>query len=166
MGSSIWAVVETKYREEQATSLRVSRQGFSTYYPRFRTRRTAQGVRAVQPLFDRIFFVKIQRDKSLDPIVSTRGVARLLMVGDCLGKVRDADIQDIRSRENALGYVVVQGEEPPGFDLRQSVAWLSDGMKVPGIYLGGTSASRAKVLFAMMGREMAIEVQKRDLVSA
>lgn len=160
-----WAVVETKYREECATAQRAIRQGFTVYHPQYRLRRNIQGTRRVLSLFDRMFFVLLSK-KSLQPIFNTRGVQRILTVGDCMGRVADSEIQRFRDLECPLGYVIVKGEEPPAYDLRSAVKFRHSGMELEGKYLGRLSAKLAKVSFVMMGQEVSVEVQSRDLVAA
>jgi hypothetical protein len=154
-------VAETRQRSEGVVSRRIAALGFPVAHFLYRAPRTIKGERKVSPLFEK--YVLFQTKRGLDParVFSVRGVMNVLN-----GLVRDSIVQEIRSRENAMGYVVVSEEEPPVFDLRQNVVWKGDGVAINGIYLGSTSRQRSQVLLAMMGKELSIEVQTRELAAA
>lgn len=105
-----WYVVYTHPREEKLAVENLERQGFSTYWPRFRKQVThARKVHeAVASLFPRYMFVRF--DKTVPgwrTIASTRGVVGLVKNGNEPIGVPERMIGDIRAREDGDGFVVL-----------------------------------------------------------
>lgn len=105
-----WYVVYTHPREEKLAVAHLARQGFATYWPRFRKQVThARKVQdVVASLFPRYMFVRF--DKAAPGwrvIASTRGIVGLVKNGtDPIG-VPERLIGDIRAREDEEGFVVL-----------------------------------------------------------
>ena len=108
--TSRWYVVHTQPNGESRAVANLLRQGFPAYLPRYqRSRSHARRTESViRPLFPRYLFVKL--DTAQDrwrAINSTFGVSHLVTVGDEPVPVPNGTIDEIRSREDDNGCVVL-----------------------------------------------------------
>jgi transcriptional antiterminator RfaH len=104
-----WYVIHCKPRQEGRALENLVRQGFVCFLPKLSVRRPRNGrdVMVEESLFPGYLFINL--DASQDnwaPIRSTRGVGRILRVGDRPLPVSDAIIESIRRR------VAAQSPEP------------------------------------------------------
>ena len=86
--------------------------------------------------------------------------------GDPLGRVQDHEIEHLRSLEDNLGYVSLEGDEPPAFAFGESVLALSGMFKdQTGEYRGldWDNPRRARVAFEILSRVQEISVPRFDL---
>jgi transcriptional antiterminator RfaH len=105
-----WYVVHTHPREEDLAAEHLRRQEFDAYLPRYLKRRShARRVEMLPaPLFPRYLFVSFDIVAAeWRTIRSTRGVIDILRNGNDPIAVSDKIVADIRSREDAGGYVTL-----------------------------------------------------------
>ena len=107
-----WFVAHTHPRAEAKATWHLARQGFDIYFPRYlKRRRHARKIETVvAPLFPRYLFVAV--DMAIQPwrsIYSTVGIARLVCNGDKPAAVPDGIVEALKSREDADGFVKLDG---------------------------------------------------------
>lgn len=155
-----WTVVHTHARAENLAAQHLRRQGYEVYLPRYLKRRKhARKVEMVSAaFFPRYLFVAIDEESAAwRPIRSTVGVAGLITRDERPVRVPDAVVGELRSREDAAGFVV---EEPqPTFALGEKVLIL-DGpfADVCGLFNGLTDDRRVVLLLNLLGRNVKIRV--------
>ena len=163
-----WIVVETHHSQEWAVKSILAELGLDPYLPLYRAARDTRGERKPLPLFPGYLFAK-HTSSSWRAACSVRGVRQVLMSGpQSPSQVHESVIAErIRAHEDELGYVRVEGEEPPAYSLHDAVT-ATRGMfaKQTGTFTGRTSASRCRVLFSILGRNVESEMLLRDLVPA
>lgn len=156
----IWYAVYTHPREEHIADENLCRQGFTTYWPRYRRRVShARKVRDVMmSLFPRYLFV------AFDPatigwrsIRSTRGVVDLIRNGHEPIPVGTRLIEDMRQREDANGCIVLgrQVELAKG----QPITIRGDAFKGHElIFESMKDNDRVIALLSLLGREFRVEL--------
>ena len=160
-----WTIVETKRASALEAARHCKNQGFEYYHPLYREGRVG-GVRKILPLFPNYLFVRVA-PVGWQRLCSTRGIAKVMTCGDNILHVRDSEVDHIRSREDEMGYVRVDTEEPPAFSPDQKVVGirgLFEGQD--GIYQGMSERNRVRVMFRIFEREVVAEVSAWDLRAA
>lgn len=129
-------------------------QGFSVYDPKF-SERVRGGWRRVQLFVNYLFLSGLSgRERS---VLGTKGVLRLLP-----GFLPTRFVDDLRSRENEHGVVVVARRER--FEPGATVTYRP--LSAPVVYLGQSARDRAIVMLSLLGTSREIEVSEAELVAA
>lgn len=161
-----WYVVHTQPNAEIRALGHLLRQGFEPYLPRFTaSRRHARKVEVVvRALFPRYLFVRLDLAKERwRAILSTVGVAGLVMGGDRPAAVPAGVIEEIRAREDEAGMVrVAPAGLRQGQKVRVTAGPLAD---FDGVFDGLDDRQRVIVLLNLMGRNIRVPLNA-DLVSA
>ncbi|MBE0613470.1 MAG: transcription/translation regulatory transformer protein RfaH [Burkholderiales bacterium] len=103
-GIERWYAVCCKPRQEMVAEENLLRQGFQVYLPRIRIRlrRRGQWIDAVEVLFPRYIFIRVDTLKrSTATVRSTRGAVGLVRFGGQPAVVPDAIMDALREREDA-----------------------------------------------------------------
>lgn len=159
-----WYLVYSKPRQEEVASRNLRQQGFDTYLPLVRTtrRRAGRRITAVEALFPRYLFVKL--DPALDnwsPIRSTIGVTSLVRFGNEPAEVPESLLEFLRRREDDSGMQVVDtGKLDPGQPVRVEEGPLAG---YEGIFLARSGRDRVVVLLDILGRKARLELDARAL---
>jgi transcriptional antiterminator RfaH len=155
-----WYVVYTHPREEQVAEENLARQGYVTYWPRYRRRvshaRKVQEVRS--SLFPRYLFA------AFDPVTtgwrairSTRGVIDIIRNGHEPTEVPASLIEQIRRREDEAGCVVLGRQV--ALIKGQRIALKGDAFKGHElIFETMKDSERVVALLSMLGREFKVEI--------
>ena len=155
-----WYVVYTHPREEKLAVEHLERQGFRTYWPRFRKQvshaRKVQTV--VASLFPRYLFVCF--DKAAHgwrAISSTRGVAGLVKNGSDPIAMPERMIGELRGREDGEGFIVLgrQISLEKGCRIQIKGSAFAD---CEVFFEEQRDADRVVALLRMLGREVAVQV--------
>lgn len=160
--ATYWSVLGTRLGQERRAAHHIERQGFEFYLPEFITLTRAQ-VRRRSLLFPGYIFVKIKSGWSV--LASTRGISRMFMCGDTPARMRRSDIEVLKLREDADGFVCLStpvelgervkiGEAGGGFD---GLVGVVDGFKPDG---------RVSVLLNLLGRAVRGEFDEAALIQA
>lgn len=164
-----WTLIETHQTSSADAVKHLAQQSRIFYRPLYRPARAdSKGVRVSQSLFQGYMFVQVTRE-DWSPVRNTRGVKRLHMSGDYPCVILDADIEYIRGREDEMGYFVPEHEEPPVFQLDETVRGIRGLFEDKvGIYkgLGNSKRDSRRVLFDILGRSVQFEVNVYDLATA
>ena len=163
-----WYVAHTQPNAESNAVTHLSRQGFTTYLPRYlKRRRHARRIEIVSaPLFPRYLFVEIdvavQRWRS---IYSTIGVSQLVCTGDTPTPVSDQIISLLKGRENENG--LIELERRPKFKVGDEVRVL-DGVFSDcfGLYDGMSDRDRVTILIDLLGRKVRVQVDAEVVAAA
>jgi transcriptional antiterminator RfaH len=163
-----WYVVHTQPNGEGRAVANLLRQGFSAYLPRYRRNRShARRIESVvRPLFPRYLFVKL--DTAHDrwrAINSTFGVSHLVTVGDEPIAVPEGTIDEIRSREDNSGCVVLglpQGLVPGGR------VQITEGLLAEheGVIDRVAGERRVAILLDLLGRQVRVFVPAAAVTAA
>lgn len=158
-----WAVVETKHREERRAVCHLERQEFHVYFPLMLVETVSRGTlrRGLHPLFPGYLFVRV-RDQWRS-ITGTRGVSRVVMQGEQPGRVAAAEIEYLRSLENERGEIVLPPAHSVGDPIRVTTG-AYEGFRA--IVKSNEPAGRVAVLLHMLGREVRVVFDGKDVASA
>jgi len=162
--SQNWFAVYTKPRQEHIALLNLERQSFECYLPMaenpYRSRRVRNQKR-LEPLFPRYLFLNAApKLQSLANVRSTRGVVGLVRAGVELIKIPASIIAGLKTRMHpATGLISL---EPIALANGDKVR-VFDGpfAALEGIFKGQRGRTRSLLLFEILGRETAVEIDSR-----
>jgi transcriptional antiterminator RfaH len=149
---SYWTVAQTESQRERVAADHLERSGFEVYLPRIKNRK-----KKVEPLFPCYLFVRIELH--WHTINATIGVLRVLTVCDHPAILPDKVLEEIRARENPHGFVRLP-KARPGKQVRILRGSFADHV---GIYEGASGKDRERVLLALLGRMVPVDVLPGDL---
>jgi hypothetical protein len=171
-GKSHWTVLETKSASSAEAVRHVSQQGFEYYHPKFREparRKDGAGVRRIRALFPNYLFVLVDPRGEWRCLCSTRGVARVFLCSGEPAMISNVYIEYLRDREDELGYVVpdhvVDHAATPVFSVDDLVTVRSTSTIAVFKGLGSRSNTR-RIVYALFGRELELDVSVYDLAAA
>lgn len=151
-----WYVVNTNVNKEQLAEKHLNRQGFITYFPKYKKiiSHARKVTTVIQPLFPRYIFVKIDlHSQRWASINYTYGINRLVSMNNIPVKVSKEVISDIKLQEDNDGLMNIsyaqtfkEGDEVKIYD------GIFSG--VTGLFLGLTDNDRVKVLLNLLGKEI------------
>jgi transcriptional antiterminator RfaH len=140
--------------------LNFKKQNFESYYPKYKKiTKHARKVRTViKPLFPGYLFVSLDVEKqSWSKINSTFGVKKIITMGSKPVSFSEKIIQDLKSREDINGITDIITDVP--YEKGDKIL-INDGPlqgKV-GVFDGLSDDKRIKVLFEILGRNVALSV--------
>lgn len=158
-----WAVVMTQPNAERKAVLNLQRQGFETYFPRFREKIVVNGKPSIKigALFARYVFVFIE--STWRSILGTFGVTGIIRNGESPVVLDRAVIDELKAREDSTGFV----------DLTTKVQFkrIGEAVKVntgpfsgqQGIYQGQSAKDREIVLLDLLGRKVKVELDREQI---
>jgi transcriptional antiterminator RfaH len=155
-----WIVVRSHPQRENFAAECVSQQGYAVFLPRVLEYSGRGGHRfaLAKPLFPSYLFVGIE--SRWRPLLSTFGVAAVIMAGESPGIVPPSAIEQLRSRLDMDGFVRLPKRQ------RGDRVQITRGpfAKHTVLYLGMTR-DRVRVLLGMMGAQTSVLIHERDLAS-
>lgn len=163
--ASRWYVVHTQPHSETRAVQHLRQQGFEAYCPCYqRRRRHARRVDTVSaPLFPRYIFVSL--NLALDrwrAVQSTIGVISLVCRGDEPASIPDAAIAEIKLRENAEGFVIVNFAS--SFARGDKVRVMDGAFSTyDGIFEEMTDQNRVHILLDLLGRKVRVMLEPERL---
>jgi transcriptional antiterminator RfaH len=154
-----WIVVRSHPQRENFAAESVSQQGYAVFLPRVLEYSGRGGHRfaLAKPLFRSYLFVGIE--SRWRPLLSTFGVAAVIMAGESPGIVPPAVIEQLRSRLDIDGLVRLPKRQ------RGDRVEIVRGpfARHTGLYLGMSARDRVRVLLGVMGAQTSVLVHERDL---
>ena len=164
-GTDCWYCVFCKPRQEAVAEENLQRQGFHVYLPRIRIRHRRGGrwVSAVEALFPRYLFIRIDPlRRSTATVHSTRGVASLVRFGPGPAVVPDAVMDALLRHEDPVSGLHKGSSICVGDPVK-----LVDGplAGVQGILAEEEGDKRVTVLLELLGKTNKISVT-RDWISS
>jgi transcriptional antiterminator RfaH len=159
-----WYLIHTKPRQEKCALQNLEQQGYQCYMPLLPKEKLRQGAVALtdEPLFPRYLFINLAQDfmaKSWSPILSTKGVSRLVRFGTDPARVDDALIEHLRSHE-----VRVLDEPERLFKPGERVL-LTEGpfAGIEGIYQMADGDQRVIILIQLMSQPVITKISPNTL---
>jgi transcriptional antiterminator RfaH len=163
-----WYVVETHPHAEIKAAAHLHRQGFETYLPRYKKRRShARRVEIVAaPLFPRYLFVAVDMaTQRWRAIQSTFGVARLISHGDMPAPIQDLVIDGLRRREDEAGLVRI--DTRPAFLPGENIRVLDGAFEAClGLFECVADRDRVAILLEFLGRKVRIVLATASVAAA
>jgi transcription elongation factor/antiterminator RfaH len=158
---SYWSVAVTKPSGENRASLNLTRQGYLSYLPKYLSR-VGKEIK-VKILFPRYIFVLIE--SQWHTINSTFGVSRLILNNESKPAiVQDRIIDDLKMKENDQGFISLP--EPPKFSRGENVRVVNGSfVGYSGLYDGMRDRERARILINLLGQQVRVELDEKDLAS-
>ena len=165
-GIERWYAVCCKPRQEAVAEENLLRQGFHVHLPRIRIRqrRRGQWTDAVEVLFPRYIFIRVDPLlRSTACVRSTRGVVGMVRFGGQAAVVPDAVMDALRQREDAVSGL--HQDERPLFNAGEAIK-LMDGplAGMEGVFTQQDGDKRVIVLLELLGKANKISVS-RDWVA-
>lgn len=163
-GCGVWSVAFSHPQQEQKAVNNVTQLGLEIFFPRIQTRKSFRGKRQwiEEPLFPRYFFVSLV--DQWHSLLSTVGVAGVIMTNGKPARVPEKIVDDIRLRCNRDGvYVPYRFRFQVGQRVRVERGALKGHF---GIYRGMRSEDRADVLIQMLGTVVHASFLEGDLIEA
>lgn len=155
-----WHAVFCKPRQDERTELNLRNQGFETFRPKVRERRTHNGHRRVQiaSMFPRYLFVQLAAGgQDWGPIRSTRGAVGLVRQGQQAAVVPAEVIHELRRRCNEHDII----EQAGILDYRpDEPVEIIDGPCAGhrALFQARTGAERVAVLLTILNHQRRVEV--------
>jgi len=149
--ASYWTTAATKFGEEQRAAHHVERQGFEFYLPK-----TIEGLGARLKrdyLFPGYIFIKVSQGWHC--LMHTRGIRRMFFCGESPTRMASSDIDLIRRRESADGFIRLK----PPVMVGSKVTMKSGSFRnLVGNVESMTARDRCTVLLSIMERTVAVDV--------
>lgn len=164
---SAWYVVYTQPQSERRALHHLGRQGYESYFPRYRkTRRHARREQEVDaPLFPRYLFVRLELNSDKwQAINHTRGVNRLIGLNGEPTPLPEGTIEEIKARQDETGMI-----EMPLLELEKGRPYrIRSGPfeDLIGIFEEMIDKNRVVLLLNLLGREIKINAPARALIPA
>jgi transcriptional antiterminator RfaH len=155
-----WFVVYTQPRNEDLATEHLQRQGFDVYFPRYRKSRShaRRHDTVSSPLFPRYVFVAFDvMSAAWRSIRSTRGVIDLVRHGIDPVPVPEGTIEEIKSREDGGGYVIL-GKH---LHLSRGDRFLIDSgpfVSLEAVFESRKDQARVIALLSLLGRKVPVEL--------
>jgi transcriptional antiterminator RfaH len=163
-----WYVVETKPHAETKAATQLCRQGFETYLPRYKKRRShARRIEIVAaPLFPRYLFVAIDMaTQRWRAIQSTFGVTGLVSHGNTPAPIADRVIDVLRRREDEAGMIRIDSR--PAFAPGDNIRVLDGAFEAClGLFEGVADCERVAILLDFLGRKVRIVLDAASVAAA
>lgn len=161
-GIERWYAVCCKPRQEAVAEENLLRQGFQVYLPRIRLRqrRRGQWIDAVEVLFPRYIFIRVDTlRRSTAAVRSTRGAIGLVRFGGQPAVVLDAVMNALRLREDAVSGL--HEDKRPLFNAGETVK-LVDGplAGMEGVFTEQDGDKRVIVLLELLGKANKVTVSR------
>lgn len=167
-GVERWYAVCCKPRQEAVAEENLLRQGFHIYLPRIRIRqrRRGQWLDAVEVLFPRYIFIRVDPlRRSTATVRSTRGAVGLVRFGGRPAVVPDAVMEALLKREDAASGL--HQDNRPQFHAGDAVK-LVDGplTGVEAVFTQSDGDKRVVVLLELLGKANRVKVDRDWVVRA
>lgn len=161
-----WYAIHTKPRQEERAELNLGTlKNVETFSPKVRERRldpvSRQPVQLIKPLFPSYIFARFHVDTMLHKVWFTRGVDKVVKVGEKPAIVADEIIELVRSRIESDGYVNTEKEITFGDKVRINGGPLKNFVGV--FERNASAAKRIQLLLSVVNYQCRIEIDK-DLI--
>jgi len=157
-----WYVALTKPRQEETAKFYLSNKGVDVFYPKlFIPLRNTFG-RPVVPLFPNYIFVHIDvASTDYFQVVWCRGVKKLVNFGERPWPVEDSVIDFLREQADPRGLIVAKSVLKVGDEVQITKGPFEGLIGV--IQEPPDAKSRVKVLMAILGRQVQVEVPANNI---
>jgi transcriptional antiterminator RfaH len=160
--SDCWYAVCCKPRQEAVAEENLLRQQFEVYLPRIRTRqrRRGQWIDAVEVLFPRYLFIRIDPlQRSAAPVRSTRGVVGLVRFAGQPAVVPDPVIATLMQREDPVSGL--HNDTRPLIRAGESIRLVDGPLSgMEGVFTQEDGETRVIVLLELLGKANKVTVSR------
>ena len=157
-----WVVVKTHPSREHFAAECIARQGYGVFLPRVLVHvgHGSHRYALAKPLFPSYLFAAFEA--RWRPLLSTFGVAAVLMAGEAPGIVPIGVIDQLRSRLDKDGFVVLPRRR------RGDQVRIARGpfARHSGVVQGMPGRDRVRVLLSVLGGQTSVLIAEHDLASA
>ena len=157
-----WYAVCCKPRQEAIAEENLQRQGFHVYLPRIRMRqrRRKQWLDAVEVLFPRYVFIRVDASRqSMATVRSTRGAVGLVRFGGQPAMVPDAVMEALKQREDAQSGL--HEDKRPLFNAGDMVKLVDGPLSgMEAIFTEQDGEKRVIVLLELLGKANKVTVSR------
>ena len=161
-GADNWYAVCCKPRQETVAEENLLRQGFRVYLPRIRIRqrRRGQWLDAVEVLFPRYIFIRLDpQRRSIAPVRSTRGVVGLVRFGGQPAVVPDAVMDALLQRADAASGL--HPDKRPLFSAGEPIKLVDGPLSgMEGVFTQMDGDKRVIVLLELLGKANKVTVSR------
>jgi transcriptional antiterminator RfaH len=161
-GTERWYAVCCKPRQEAVAEENLLRQGFQVYLPRIRIRhrRRGQWLDAIEVLFPRYVFIRVDPlCRSTATVRSTRGAVGLVRFGGQPAVGPDAIMDALQQREDSASGL--HQDKRPLFSAGESVKIVDGPLAgIEGIFTQQDGEKRVIVLLELLGKTNQIRVDR------
>lgn len=155
-----WSVAQTESQREHVAAQFLKQADFEIYLPKIQVRHGSR--ERVAPLFPGYLFVEINAGQ-WSSVRWTIGVLNLLTTNGEPARVAGSVMEAIRQREGDNGLIKLP--KPRGLARGDRVRVLRGSFEGRlGIYHGLSGAQRCRILLELLGREVPVVMQTRDVV--
>lgn len=159
MAGSGWVVIMTKPKMETEAKVHLERQGFVVYLPIWiDLKRRSDGWKKVQsPMFPGYLFAKIvNKEQSISPIRSTRGVSQLVCFGTEPARASDSLVQEVRRLETVRN---ADGDQLKPFKPGDEVSIIAGPFKGISAEVLSSDQQRVILLMQVLGKNQQLEFE-------
>ncbi len=156
-----WFAIRSKPRKEFYAKENLERQGHVVYLPVVRKRVThARKQRVVsRPFFSGYLFARLNpASTNWTAVNSTYGVAGVVRFGDQYPEVPHELIEQLRSKEDETGHIILPEELASPFTKGARVAVKIGEADIEGIFFGLSGEDRARILIELLKKRWVAEV--------
>ena len=157
-----WYAVCCKPRQEAVAEENLLRQGFRVHLPRIRIRqrRRRQWIDAIEVLFPRYIFIRVDPlQRSMATVRSTRGVVGLVRFGGQPAVVPDAVMEALRQREDADSGL--HQDNRPLFSAGEAIKLVDGPLSgMAGVFTQQAGDKRVIVLLELLGKANKVTVSR------
>ena len=161
-GIERWYAVCCKPRQEAVAEENLLRQDFQVYLPRIRIRQRRRGhwIDAVEVLFPRYIFIRVDPERrSTATVRSTRGVVGLVRFGGQPAVVPDAVMDSLRQREDAASGM--HQDNRPLFSAGETVKLVEGPLAgMEGVFTEQDGDKRVILLLELLGKANRVTVSR------
>ncbi len=162
-----WYVLQTKARHEGIAEWNLGNQAFTTFLPMLRVQRHLRGrLQSVcEPLFPGYLFIELDLERqNTAPIRSTRGVIRLVRLGDTLQPFPESLLQALMQAQTVSGDAIDPAKLFQSGDEVRLINGPMAGMKA--IFKARNSRERVILLLNILGSETPVSVSPHHIAKA
>jgi transcriptional antiterminator RfaH len=159
-GSLHWFVIHTKARDEHRVKSHFEGMGIETLLPLYKNHRSLRErmCPVVNPLFPNYVFARLNLEQHYYKVKWTRGVNRILGVGNEPTPISDIMIQTLRERMDEDDTVHLLDDLKEGNLVQITSGLLKDFV---GVFQKGLSSGvRVRILLNLIGKELPVQIYR------
>jgi transcriptional antiterminator RfaH len=162
----LWYVIQTKPGNEHRAEINLSNQGIETFLPLYKSHQYYQGgmLQKIKPLFPNYLFARLDLDLHHYEVKWTRGVSKILSLGNGPIPISEKVIKTIKNRMGKDNLIKLEEEWKEG-DIVQIASGHFKGLM--GVFQQRMSdKGRVRILLSMLGVDLTVHVSKWEIRKA
>jgi len=159
-GQRLWYVIQTKPVGEHRVQIHLINQGIEVFLPFLKAYeyRSGKMVPRIKPLFPNYLFARLDLQYHYYKVKWTRGVSKILGIGDGPIPISEIVVQTIKNRMNKDNLIALEGEWQEG-----DIVQITSGpfRELEGVFQKRMSdQSRVKILLSLIGRDVLVQISQ------